>query len=56
MREFPLVTFFGGKVVFEREHWFQRLLHNETATAIQKRLYWMGATMVVLPARVTGVS
>jgi hypothetical protein len=53
MRSFPVVTFFGGKVVFERERWYQRLLHNETALAIQKRLYWAGATMVVLPARVT---
>src|SRR5450432_3939659 len=53
MKDFPVVTFFGGKVVFERERWYQRLLHNETALAIQKRLYWAGATMVVLPARVT---
>jgi hypothetical protein len=52
LAEFPLVTFVGGKVVFAREQWFQRLLHNETATAIQKRLYWMGATMVILPAKV----
>ena len=52
MAEFPHVTFFGGKVVFAREQWFQRLLHNETATAIQKRLYWLGATMVILPAKV----
>jgi hypothetical protein len=52
MVEFPLVTFVGGKVVFAREQWFQRLLHNETATEIQKRLYWMGATMVILPAKV----
>ncbi len=56
MRKFPVVTFFAGKVIFERERWYQRLLHNETALAIQKRLYWAGATMVVLPARVTGVS
>ena len=55
MIDFPSVTFFGGKVIFAREQWVpaQRLLHNETATAIQKRLYWLGATMVVLPARVT---
>ncbi len=53
MRDLSVVTFFGGKVVFERERWYQRLLHNETALAIQKRLYWAGATMVVLPARVT---
>jgi hypothetical protein len=50
---FPVVTFFGGKVVFAREQWYQRLLHNETALAIQKRLYWLGATMVVLPAKVS---
>jgi hypothetical protein len=54
MRNFSVVTFFAGKVVFEQERWYQRLLHNETALAIQKRLYWAGATMVVMPARVTG--
>jgi len=53
MAEFPVVTFVGGKVIFAREVWYQRFLHNETALAIQKRLYWMGATMVVLPAKVT---
>jgi amino acid transporter len=53
MTEFPVVTFIGGKVIFAREMWYQRFLHNETALAIQKRLYWMGATMVVLPAKVT---
>jgi type IV secretory pathway VirB3-like protein len=52
LADFPGVTFIGGKVVFAREQWFQRILHNETATAIQKRLYWMGATMVILPAKV----
>jgi amino acid transporter len=53
MAKFPVVTFVGGKVIFARETWFNRFLHNETALAIQKRLSWMGATMVVLPARVT---
>jgi amino acid transporter len=53
MAEFPVVTFVGGKIIFAREKWFQRFLHNETALAIQKRLYWMGATMVVLPAKLT---
>ena len=53
MAEFPIVTFVGGKIIFARETWFNRFLHNETALAIQKRLYWMGATMVVLPAKVT---
>ncbi|HVZ75316.1 MAG TPA: APC family permease [Polyangia bacterium] len=53
LAEFPVVTFVGGKVIFAREAWYQRFLHNESALAIQKRLYWMGATMVILPAKVT---
>lgn len=51
-RDFPHVTFFAGKVVFSQERWYQALLHNETAFAIQKRLQWAGLTMAVLPAKV----
>jgi amino acid transporter len=51
--EFPRTVFFGGKLVFQRETWYSRLLHNETATAIQRRLQWQGLPMVVLPVRVT---
>lgn len=50
-RDFSQVTFFAGKVVFEDERWYQALLHNETAFAIQKRLQWAGLTMAILPAR-----
>jgi hypothetical protein len=52
-REFPRTTFFAGYILFQRERWYQRLLHNETAFAIQRRLQWAGMTMVILPARVT---
>jgi amino acid transporter len=51
-KEFPRVTFFAGKVIFQREAWYQRLLHNETAAAIQKRLQWAGKPVVIIPARV----
>ena len=51
--EFPHITFFAGKIIFEREHWYQWLLHNETAYAIQKRLQWAGRMVVVVPAKVT---
>ncbi|HEX5387539.1 MAG TPA: APC family permease [Gemmatimonadales bacterium] len=51
-REYPRITFFAGKVIFQRERWYQRLLHNETALALQKRLHWAGKTMVTLPVRV----
>ncbi len=53
LTEFPEVTFFTGKIIFERERWFQRILHNETGLALQKRLQLAGLTMVILPARVT---
>ncbi|HYV51136.1 MAG TPA: APC family permease [Dongiaceae bacterium] len=52
LKEFPRTTFFAGKVIFQREKFYQRLLHNETARSIQTRLQWRGQTMVILPARV----
>lgn len=52
-REFPQTTFFTGKVIFSVDTWMQRLLHNETGLALQKRLQLSGLTMVVLPAKVT---
>ena len=51
-KDFPRVTYFAGKVIFQREAWYQHLLHNETAAAIQKRLQWAGKAVVILPARV----
>ena len=50
-QEFPRGTFFAGKLIFQRDRWYQRLLHNETALAVQKRLQWAGKTMVTLPVR-----
>ena len=52
VREFPKTTVFTGKLVFRQENPFQRLLHNETAFAIQRRLQWQGITVVILPIRV----
>lgn len=52
-RDFPHVTFFAGKILFEKEKWYQQILHNETAFALQRRLQWAGKTVVVAPARVT---
>jgi len=50
--EFPKATFFAGKILFQRERWYQRLLHNETAFSLQKRLQWVGKAMIIIPARV----
>lgn len=51
-REFPRCTVFTGKLVFRHERLANRLLHNETAFAIQRRLQWAGITTVILPIRV----
>ena len=50
-KEFPHSTFFAGQVVFQRETWLRRLLHNQTAYAIQRRLQLAGQNMVILAAR-----
>ena len=51
-KDFVRSTFFAGKLIFQKEKWYHRILHNETAGAIQKKLEWEGLTMVVLPVRV----
>ena len=50
--EFPRSTFFTGQLIFQRVQFFHKLLHNETAFAIQRRLQWDGMTTVILPIRV----
>ncbi|MGZ3595323.1 MAG: hypothetical protein ACXWMV_07735, partial [Syntrophales bacterium] len=51
-KEFPRSTVFTGKLIFREENPFQKILHNETAFAIQRRLQWNGITTVILPIRV----
>jgi amino acid transporter len=51
-KEFPRSVFYAGKLVFEKERWFQRLLHNETAYQLQRRLQFSGLHAMVLPVRV----
>jgi len=50
-RLYPKATIISGKLVFRQERMFNRLLHNETPTLIQRRLQWLGVPMVVLPVR-----
>lgn len=51
-REFPEALFFGGQLVFERETWVTRLLHNFTVFALQRRLCLRGRAFAVVPVRV----
>jgi hypothetical protein len=48
---FPRSVFFAGKLIFQRDSWYQRLLHNETAAAVERRLQFAGLPMIVMPVR-----
>jgi len=49
--QYPRAVMFAGELVFDEPRWYDRLLHNETAFAIQRRLRFAGVPMVILPVR-----
>jgi amino acid transporter len=51
-QEYPNAIFFTSKLVFEQDNWFTRLLHNQAALAIQRRLHFESLQMVILPMKV----
>ena len=51
-REFPRSMVFAGQSVFRQPNILHRILHNETAFAIQRELRWKGITTVILPIRI----
>ncbi|HZW39363.1 MAG TPA: APC family permease [Ignavibacteriaceae bacterium] len=50
--KFPNSVFFGGQLVFPRETFFSRLLHNQIVFTTQRRLYHQGLPFVILPIRI----
>ncbi|MBI3711177.1 MAG: amino acid transporter, partial [Proteobacteria bacterium] len=51
--DFPNVVFFASKLIFVRDNWWTRLLHNQTAIAMQRRLHLLGRQMVILPMKLS---
>jgi hypothetical protein len=51
-KEFPRSAVFAGQAIFPRTGVIHRLLHNETAFAIQRELRWKGIMTVILPVRI----
>jgi amino acid transporter len=51
-KEYPNSIFFTSKLIFEHDNWFTRLLHNQAALAIQRRLHFESLQMVILPMKV----
>lgn len=50
--EFPNSIFFTSKLIFATDNWLVRLLHNQAALAVQRRLHLEGLQMVILPMKV----
>ncbi len=50
-REFPRAVVFTGKLIFKKPRWYDRILHNETAFALQDQLQFEGVPSVILPVR-----
>lgn len=48
---FPRAIFFGGQLVFEKETFVTRLLHNYVVFTLQRQLYRMGLPFVIMPVR-----
>jgi amino acid transporter len=51
-REYPNAIFFTSKLIFANDNWFTRLLHNQAALEIQRKLHLDGLQMVILPMKV----
>ncbi|MEO8900027.1 MAG: amino acid transporter, partial [Polyangiaceae bacterium] len=51
-RRYPRALFVAGQLIFEEDTFWNRVLHNETAFMVQKRLQRRGLPMIVVPVRI----
>jgi amino acid transporter len=52
IERFPSAIFFGGQLVFEKDSFVHRFLHNHIVFSLQRKLYHQGIPFVILPIRV----
>ena len=50
-KDHPRLLVVAGKVLIEHEGWLHRLLHNDTAMAVHRRLQWAGIPVHIVAAR-----
>jgi amino acid transporter len=50
---YPKALVVAGQLIFEEDTVWSRMLHNETAFLIQRRLQHLGVPMIVLPVRLS---
>jgi hypothetical protein len=51
LKRYPGAIFFGGQLVFPEEVYMTRWLHNYTVFALQRKFYYMGIPIVLMPVR-----
>ncbi len=51
IKKYPRALFVAGQLIFAEDTFVTRVLHNETAFMVQRRLQHSGLPMVVLPVR-----
>jgi hypothetical protein len=49
LKEYPNTIFFASKLVFKRENFVTRLLHNQAINSLQRRMHINGQQIMVLP-------
>ncbi|WP_243349865.1 APC family permease [Parabacteroides sp. FAFU027] len=49
VKKYPNATFVGGQLVFKGTYQITRILHNYTIFSIQKHLYNLGITTIIIP-------
>jgi Amino acid transporters len=52
LEEYPNTIVFASKLVFKRENFVTRLLHNQAINALQRRMHVNGQQLMVLPMRI----
>lgn len=50
--KYPNCIFFSSKLIFEKDNWITRLLHNETPLTLQRQLHLQGKELVILPMKI----
>ncbi len=51
-KEYPRSVVYAGQLLFQEEGALSRILHNQAAFALQRRLIFQGLQMMILPIRV----
>jgi amino acid transporter len=52
LARFPQAVCFASKLMFERENWWTRLLHNQMPLAMQRHLQRAGRDIIIVPIQV----